>query len=186
MGNFFTRKQKVSPLQEGMKTSESRKSGNARWYLGALCCKKNAVTPYISATNLTAEPNIKAIEECKANAWRGKSDLQVEALCEADLDSSRELALIESRKFELSSVDAKLSKLECDEESTVVRKGIVLKRDEEGKTRAVAFDVELLEEDTLNRPQSSLSTGQRTNGPRRLRNRLPELPALTKEDIERK
>ena len=187
MGNLFSKKSKVSPLSEGERSSELKTKGQWKrnWYRGLLCCDRNAVTVIQSLTQ-NAEPIASRREEITRNDLEGDKNLQIGVCNEADINPSAEFVLAEPRQLKVPPNNSQLLEEGEDDGSRVVRSRLVVRRGEEGRARAVAFDVELLEFDLPNRPQSSLSMSHRADRPRRLTNRLPELSAVTKEEIQRK
>ena len=187
MGNLFSKSNKVSPLNERRKESEwnTKNRPNKKWYRSLLCCDINAVAETTSLAKDVAPKNSDR-KLVSANELKDESDLLIEGCNDDEVNSSAELVLIEPRKLELSPAKSPLPIDEEYEEWRAVRSKVVVKRNEVGHARSVAFNVELLEVDMLNRPQSSLSMDQQATRPRRLASRLPELSTVTKEEIERK
>ena len=187
MGNLFSKSNKVSPLTEGRKGPELNTKGrlDKKWYRSFLCCDKSAVAETTSLAQDIAQKNSDR-KLVGANELKDESDLLIEGCNDDEVNSSAELVLIEPRKLELSQAKSRLPKDDEYEEWRAVRSKVVVKRNDVGHARSVAFNVELLEVDMLNRPQSSLSMDQQATRPRRLTSRLPELSTVTKEEIERK
>eukprot|EP00795_Rhopilema_esculentum_P002117 gene2117-17701_t len=187
MGNLFSKSNKVSPLNVRHKESEMNTNSRPtkKWYRSLLCYYKNAVAATTSLAQDVAPKNSNR-KLVGGNELNNESDLLIEGCHDDDVNSSAELVLIEPKKFESSSAKLRLPVDEEFEEWRAVRSKTVVKRNEVGRARSIAFNIELLEVDMLNRPQSSLSMDQQASRPRMLASRLPELSTVTKEEIERK
>ena len=194
MGNLFSKKTKVVPFakEQHLYENKAAKVPSTRWYKKLLCCYKQAVQDLNIDQN--DENKDSYARECDGKS-SSNSDLESESNlelqgCEDDesISSAEAFDVCIPSKLKLPADRRPLPKIKEDDDCQLIQSGLTVIRNHNGKTRAVAFDVELMDDDDYipNRPQSSLSMGNPASLPRRFRDRLPVLPPISKETIQRK
>ena len=194
MGNLFSKKTKVVPFEkeQNLHVNEIARVPSKRWYKKLLCCNINAV----QIINIDANNDNKYINarECDGKSSSdsdlgNESNLELQG-CEGNesISSAEAFDVCIPSKLKLPADRRPLPKIKEDDDCQLIQSGLTVIRNHNGKTRAVAFDVELMDDDDYipNRPQSSLSMGYPASLPRRFRDRLPVLPPISKETIQRR
>lgn len=193
MGNLFSKTRKVAPLSSGQNIQQYSQADNVQtviWYRKLFCCSGNAVTVLNTSCVSIRDSRDGGDGESSSNSHLARDsmlELQDSENNDEINDSSDALQDCLPLKLELPADRAPLPMIAEDSSCQVIQSGLTVKRNYEGNTRAIAFDVEIMEdEDIPNRPQSSLSMGNATCLPKRLRDRLPALPEISQEIIQRK
>ena len=194
MGNLFSKKNQVTQLPEGKKTrrKETVNRPSKRWYKSMLCCNRNAVE--VLTRNISDKETADTAEVC---CEKSDSDLDLATECNlelqdcADDDSTFSLDTFKVsnlHKLELPQDKTPLPRIDVHSNGQIISSGLTVRRNHNGRASAIAYDVELLDDyyDVPNRPQSCLSMGNPAYLPEHLRNKLPALPAVSKETIDRR
>ena len=178
--------------RQNVRNKEIARVPSTRWYKMLLCCNKNAVQVIsINANNDNKDSNAR---ECDGKSSSdsdlgSESNLELQG-CEDDesISSAEAFDVCIPSKLKLPADRRPLPKIKEDDDCQLIQSGLTVIRNHNGKTRAVAFDVELMDDDDYipNRPQSSLSMGNPASLPQRFRDRLPVLPPISKETIQRR
>lgn len=194
MGNIFSKKNKVLPLVGGESSShgDTLKVPMKGWYRGLWCCGGSVATVgYGNRNNADLDRACDGKSSSDSDLARD-SCLELQGYNDDDDDddvneeSLQTLQVSLPMKLRLPSDTAPLPKIGDEYSSEIIRSGLTVLKDMTGKTRSIAYDVELVEEEILNRPQSTLSMGNPTHLPKRLQNRLPSLPHISQAIIQRR
>lgn len=194
MGNLFSKKSRVAPLPNGqnLPRKESTKVRSTHWYRNVFCCGKDAATVLNGNIHDSVKQNtVRKLGGSPSDvSFSGKDySLELQGFDDDDDGSVATLDTFEVRqpmKLQLPADKAPLPKIDDGCNSELLRSGLSVVKDYSGKTRAVAYDVEFLDDSIPNRPASSISMGNPACLPRRLREKLPALPAISQDIIHRK